>query len=276
MIAGEGLIVTAGGIDTHIHFICPQQIEEALSPRRDDDARRRHRPGDGHQRHDLHAGPVAHRSACCRRPTACPMNLGFLGKGNASQPAALDEQIAAGACGLKLHEDWGTTPAAIDCCLSVADDHDMQVAIHTDTLNEVGLRRGHDRRVQGPHDPHLSTRKAQAAATRRTSSASRGEPNVLPSSTNPTRPYTVNTLDEHLDMLMVCHHLDPPSPKTRLRREPYPRGDHRRRRHPARPRRVVDAVVRFAGDGPRRRSHHPHVANRAQDEGATRRAARCG
>ena len=162
------------------------------------------------------------------------MNLGFAGKGNASQPAALVEQIEAGACALKLHEDWGTTPAAIDCCLSVADDYDVQVMIHTDTLNESGfvedtieafkgrtIHAFHTEGAGGGHAPDI----IKVA----------GLPNVLPSSTNPTRPFTINTLDEHLDMLMVCHHLDALDPRRpRLRRKPHPQGDHRGRRHPAR------------------------------------------
>ena len=170
IIAGEGMIVTAGGIDSHIHFICPQQIDEALMSRRHHDDRRRHRPG---------ARAPSRRPARRARGTstrmleaaeAFPMNLGFLGKGNASLPEPLREQVEAGAIGLKLHEDWGTTPAAIDNCLAVADEMDVQVAIHTDTLNESGFVEDTIARVQGPHDPHLSTPKARAAATRPTSS----------------------------------------------------------------------------------------------------------
>ena len=159
VIAGEGLIVTAGGIDTHIHFICPQQVEDALMSGVTTMIGGGTGPATGTNATTCTPGPVAHRSACCEAAEALPMNFGFLGKGNASLPAPLREQIAAGAIGLKLHEDWGTTPAAIDTCLTVADAIDVQVAIHTDTLNEVGLRRGHDRGVQGPHDPHLSHRR---------------------------------------------------------------------------------------------------------------------
>ncbi|MGV0027773.1 urease subunit alpha [Phormidesmis priestleyi] len=222
-IAGEGLILTAGGVDTHIHFICPQQIEVAIA------SGITTMIGGG-------TGPAAGTSATTCTPgpwnlyrmlqaaEAFPMNLGFLGKGNTSQPAALEEQVKAGAMGLKLHEDWGTTPAAIDTCLSVADEYDIQVAIHTDTLNEAGfvedtiaafknrvIHTYHTEGAGGGHAPDIIKVC--------------GEANVLPSSTNPTRPYTLNTLDEHLDMLMVCHHLDPSIPEdvafaeSRIRRE---------------------------------------------------------
>ncbi len=222
-IAGEGMILTAGGIDTHIHFICPQQIEVAIA------SGVTTMIGGG-------TGPAAGTNATTCTPgpwniyrmlqaaDAFPMNLGFLGKGNASQPQGLVEQIEAGAMGLKLHEDWGTTPAAIDTCLSVADDYDVQVAIHTDTLNEAGfvedtiaafknrvIHTYHTEGAGGGHAPDIIKVC--------------GEANVLPSSTNPTRPYTVNTLDEHLDMLMVCHHLDAGIPEdvafaeSRIRRE---------------------------------------------------------
>ncbi len=206
-IAGEGLIATAGGIDGHIHFICPQQIEEALM------SGVTTMLGGG-------TGPATGTNATTCTPGAwnlhrmlqaaegLPVNLGFLGKGNASLPHALRRQVEAGAMGLKLHEDWGTTPAAIDCCLSVAEEYDVQVAIHTDTLNESGfvedtlaafkgrtIHAYHTEGAGGGHAPDIIRACGQA--------------NVLPSSTNPTRPYTVNTVDEHLDMLMVCHHLDP-------------------------------------------------------------------
>lgn len=206
-LAGEGMILTAGGIDAHIHFICPQQIEVAIA------SGITTMIGGG-------TGPATGTNATTCTPgtwniyrmlqaaDAFPVNLGFLGKGNASQPQGLVEQVAAGAMGLKLHEDWGTTPAAIDTCLSVADEYDVQVAIHTDTLNEAGfvedtiaafknrtIHTYHTEGAGGGHAPDIIKVCSQA--------------NVLPSSTNPTRPYTVNTLDEHLDMLMVCHHLDP-------------------------------------------------------------------
>jgi urease subunit alpha len=207
IIAGEGCVLTAGGIDTHIHFISPQQIDDALM------SGVTTMIGGG-------TGPAAGTNATTCTPgawnvarmlqaaDALPMNLGFLGKGNASQPEALVEQIRAGCLGLKLHEDWGTTPAAIDCCLGVAETLDVQVAIHTDTLNESGFV-----------EDTLAAFKGRAIHTYHTEGAGGGHapdiikacsvPHVLPSSTNPTRPYTVNTVDEHLDMLMVCHHLDP-------------------------------------------------------------------
>ncbi|MBF2075401.1 MAG: urease subunit alpha [Synechococcales cyanobacterium C42_A2020_086] len=222
-IAGEGMILTAGGIDAHIHFICPQQIEVAIA------SGITTMIGGG-------TGPAAGTNATTCTPgpwnlyrmlqaaDAFPMNLGFLGKGNAAQPQGLAEQVEAGAIGLKLHEDWGTTPAAIDTCLSVADQYDVQVAIHTDTLNEAGfvedtiaafknrvIHTYHTEGAGGGHAPDIIKVC--------------GEANVLPSSTNPTRPYTVNTLEEHLDMLMVCHHLDRGIPEdvafaeSRIRRE---------------------------------------------------------
>lgn len=207
VIAGEGMIVTAGGIDSHIHFICPQQIEEALMSGVTTMIGGGTGPATGTFATTCTPGPW-HMHRMLEAAEAFPMNLGFLGKGNASLPEALGEQVAAGAIGLKLHEDWGTTPAAIDCCLSVADEMDVQVAIHTDTLNESGfveatidafkgrtIHTFHTEGAGGGHAPDI----IRAA----------GLPNVLPSSTNPTMPYTVNTIDEHLDMLMVCHHLDP-------------------------------------------------------------------
>ena len=206
VIAGEGHIVTAGGIDTHIHFICPQQIEEALASGITTMIGGGTGPATGTFATTCTPGPW-HIERMLQAAEAFPMNLGFLGKGNASLPAALHEQISAGAIGLKLHEDWGSTPAAIDNCLTVAEDTDTQVAIHTDTLNESGfvedtiaafkgrtIHTFHTEGAGGGHAPDILKVV--------------GEANVLPSSTNPTRPYTVNTLDEHVDMLMVCHHLD--------------------------------------------------------------------
>ncbi|MBL8482309.1 MAG: urease subunit alpha [Rhodocyclaceae bacterium] len=207
IIAGEGMLLTAGGIDTHIHFICPQQIEEALMSGVTTMIGGGTGPATGTFATTCTPGPW-HIRRMLQAAEAFPMNLGFLGKGNASLPLPLVEQVGAGAIGLKLHEDWGTTPAAIDNCLSVAEDLDVQVAIHTDTLNESGfveatmaafkgrtIHSFHTEGAGGGHAPDI-IRLAGLA-------------NVLPSSTNPTRPYTVNTLDEHLDMLMVCHHLDP-------------------------------------------------------------------
>jgi urease subunit alpha len=207
IIAGEGMIVTAGGIDTHIHFICPQQIEEALMSGVTTMIGGGTGPAAGTSATTCSPGPW-HIHSMLSAAEAFPMNLGFLGKGNVSLPGPLVEQVEAGAIGLKLHEDWGTTAAAIDNCLSVADRMDIQVAIHTDTLNEGGFL-----------ENTVAAFKGRTIATFHTEGAGGGHapdiiriceyPNVLPSSTNPTMPYTVNTVDEHLDMLMVCHHLDP-------------------------------------------------------------------
>jgi len=207
IIAGEGMIVTAGGIDTHIHFICPQQIEEALMSGVTTMIGGGTGPATGTFATTCTPGPW-HIASMLQAAEAFPMNLGFLGKGNASLPEALREQVAAGAIGLKLHEDWGTTPAAIDCCLSVADEMDVQVAIHTDTLNESGFVEASIAAFKGRT---IHTYHTEGAGGGHAPDIIRvcGQPNVLPSSTNPTRPYTVNTIDEHLDMLMVCHHLDP-------------------------------------------------------------------
>jgi len=207
IIAGESMIVTAGGIDSHIHFICPQQIEEALMSGVTTMIGGGTGPAVGTAATTCTPGPW-HIHAMLAAADAFPMNLGFLGKGNVSMPLPLEEQIRAGAIGLKLHEDWGTTPAAIDNCLSVADNMDIQVAIHTDTLNEAGflehtLAAFKDRTIHTFHTEGAGGGHAPDII------AAVGQRNVLPSSTNPTRPYTVNTLDEHLDMLMVCHHLDP-------------------------------------------------------------------
>ncbi|KAI5915392.1 urease subunit alpha [Thauera sp. 2A1] len=207
VIAGEGMILTAGGIDSHIHWICPQQIEEALMSGVTTMLGGGTGPATGTFATTCTPGPW-HIHRMLEAAEAFPMNLGFFGKGNASLPAPLKEQVAAGVIGLKLHEDWGTTPAAIDNCLTVADEMDIQVAIHTDTLNESGFV-----------ETTLAAFKDRTIHTFHTEGAGGGHapdiiraisrPNVLPSSTNPTRPYTVNTIDEHLDMLMVCHHLDP-------------------------------------------------------------------
>jgi len=207
VIAGEGLILTAGGVDSHIHFICPQQIEEALASGVTTMLGGGTGPATGTNATTVTPGPW-HLAQMLKAAEGFPMNLGFLGKGNVSLPGPIAEQIEAGAIGLKLHEDWGTTPAAIDNCLAVADRYDVQVAIHTDTLNESGFV-----------EASIAAMKGRVIHTYHTEGAGGGhapdiikvvgESNVLPSSTNPTRPYTVNTLDEHLDMLMVCHHLDP-------------------------------------------------------------------
>jgi len=223
VIAGEGLIATAGGVDSHIHFICPQQVEEALMSGVTTMIGGGTGPATGTNATTCTPGPW-HLRRMMQAAEGLPMNLGFLGKGNASQPAALEEQLEAGAMGLKLHEDWGSTPAAIDTCLSVAERYDVQVAIHSDTLNESGFV-----------EDTLAAFKGRAIHCYHTEGAGGGhapdiiracgESNVLPSSTNPTRPYTINTVDEHLDMLMVCHHLDPAIPEdvafadSRIRRE---------------------------------------------------------
>jgi urease subunit alpha len=223
IIAGEGCLLTAGGVDTHIHFISPQQCEEALCSGVTTMIGGGTGPAAGTNATTCSPGPW-NVARMLQAADALPLNLGFLGKGNASRPEALVEQITAGCLGLKLHEDWGTTPAAIDCCLAVAEQYDVQVAIHTDTLNESGFV-----------EDTLAAFKGRAIHTYHTEGAGGGHapdiikacgvPHVLPSSTNPTRPYTVNTIDEHLDMLMVCHHLDPGIPEdvafaeSRIRRE---------------------------------------------------------
>jgi urease subunit alpha len=222
-IAAEGKIVTAGGLDVHVHFICPQQIDDALYSGLTTMMGGGTGPAAGTNATTCTPG-AWHMGRMLQAAEAFPMNLGFFGKGNASTPVALEEQVLAGACGLKLHEDWGTTPAAIDTCLGVADSFDVQVLIHTDTLNESGfventiasfkgrtIHAFHTEGAGGGHAPDIIKLC--------------GEANVLPSSTNPTRPFTVNTVDEHLDMLMVCHHLDPKIPEdvafaeSRIRRE---------------------------------------------------------
>jgi urease subunit alpha len=207
IIAGEGMIVTAGGIDSHIHFICPQQIDEALVAGITTMIGGGTGPATGTFATTCTPGPW-HMHRMLEAAEAFPMNLGFLGKGNASRTAPLVEQVEAGAIGLKLHEDWGTTPAAIDAALQVADAMDVQVAIHTDTLNESGFV---ETTIQAIGGRTIHTYHTEGAGGGHAPDIIKicGEPNVLPSSTNPTRPYTVNTIDEHLDMLMVCHHLDP-------------------------------------------------------------------
>ncbi|MHC6225223.1 urease subunit alpha [Pseudomonas sp. X10] len=223
VIAAEGKIVTAGGIDSHIHFICPQQVEEALTSGVTTFIGGGTGPATGTNATTCTPGPW-YLARMLQAADSLPINIGLLGKGNASRPEALREQIEAGAVGLKLHEDWGSTPAAIDCCLGVAEEMDIQVAIHSDTLNESGciedtlaaigdrtIHTFHTEGAGGGHAPDIIRAAGQA--------------NVLPSSTNPTLPYTVNTVDEHLDMLMVCHHLDPSIPEdvafaeSRIRRE---------------------------------------------------------
>src|SRR3954452_1921060 len=211
VIAGEGLIVTAGGLDTHIHFICPQQAHEAIAAGLTTMIGGGTGPAVGTCATTCTPAPFYFR-AMLQAVDSLPLNFGFTGKGNTSLPVGLGDQILAGAIGLKLHEDWGTTPAAIDCCLGVADEHDIQVTIHTDTLNESGFVEASIAAFKGRT---IHTYHSEGAGGGHAPDIIRicGEPNVLPSSTNPTRPYTVNTLDEHLDMLMVCHHLDPNLPE---------------------------------------------------------------
>jgi len=207
VVAGEGKILTAGGFDTHIHFICPQQIEEALMSGVTSLLGGGTGPAAGTNATTCTPGPW-HIARMIQAADAFPVNLGFAGKGNASRPAALEEMVKAGACALKLHEDWGTTPAAIDCCLSVADEFDIQVMIHTDTLNESGFVEDTIKAFKGRTIHAFHTEGAGGGHAPDIIKLA-GLKNVLPSSTNPTRPFTRNTIDEHLDMLMVCHHLDP-------------------------------------------------------------------
>ena len=223
VIAGEGKIVTAGGIDAHIHFICPQQVDEALNSGVTTMLGGGTGPAAGTSATTCTPGPW-HMARMLQAAEGLPINLGFFGKGNASRPDALLEQIAAGACGMKLHEDWGTTPAAIDTCLTVAEETDIQVAIHTDTLNESGFVENTIAAFKGRNIHAFHTEGAGGGHAPDIIKVA-GLPNVLPSSTNPTRPFTVNTVDEHLDMLMVCHHLSPRIPEdvafaeSRIRRE---------------------------------------------------------
>ncbi|MER8711875.1 urease subunit alpha [Mesorhizobium sp. M1295] len=223
IIAGEGKILTAGGFDAHIHFICPQQIEEALMSGITTMLGGGTGPAHGTLATTCTPGPW-HLARMIQSFDAFPMNIGLSGKGNASLPAALEEMVLAGACSLKLHEDWGTTPAAIDCCLSVADDYDVQVMIHTDTLNESGFVENTVAAIKGRTIHAFHTEGAGGGHAPDIIKVC-GLPNVIPSSTNPTRPYTVNTLAEHLDMLMVCHHLSPSIPEdiafaeSRIRKE---------------------------------------------------------
>src|SRR4051812_13714955 len=223
VIAGEGKIVTAGGFDTHIHFICPQQVDDALMSGVTSLLGGGTGPAHGTFATTCTPGPW-HIARMIQAADAFPVNLGFAGKGNASRPAALEEMVKGGACALKLHEDWGTTPAAIDCCLSVADDYDVQVMIHTDTLNESGFVEDTIKAFKGRTIHAFHTEGAGGGHAPDIIKVA-GLKNVLPSSTNPTRPFTRNTIDEHLDMLMVCHHLSPSIPEdvafaeSRIRKE---------------------------------------------------------
>ena len=270
-IAGEGKILTAGGIDSHIHFICPQQIEEALNSGITMMIGGGTGPATGTAATTCTPGPW-HLARMIEAADAFPMNLAFAGKGNASQPKALVEMIQGGASCLKLHEDWGTTPAAIDCALSVADDHDVQVMIHTDTLNESGfvedtiaafkgrtIHAFHTEGAGGGHAPDIikvAGLQERAAVLHQPDAALHGE--------------HAGRASRHADGVPPPRRQHPRG--HRLRREPHPARDHRRRGHPARPRRALDDLLRQPGHGPRRRGAHPHLADGAQDEGAARPA----
>ncbi len=272
IIAGEGKILTAGGFDTHIHFICPQQVDEALMSGVTSMLGGGTGPAAGTNATTCTPGPW-HLGRMIQAADAFPVNLGFAGKGNASRPAALEEMVKAGACSLKLHEDWGTTPAAIDCCLTVAEKYDVQVMIHSDTLNESGFVEDTIKAFKGRTIHAFHTEGAGGGHAPDIIKVA-GLKNVLPSSTNPTRPYTVNTLDEHLDMLMVCHHLDPAIAEdlsfaeSRIRKETIAAEDILH---------DLGALSMMSSDsqamGRPGRSHHPHLADRRQDEKATRFAA---
>ena len=270
-IAGEGKILTAGGIDSHIHFICPQQIEEALNSGVTTMLGGGTGPATGTAATTCTPGPW-HLARMIEAADAFPMNLAFAGKGNASLPEALVEMILGGASALKLHEDWGTTPAAIDCCLSVADDYDVQVMIHTDTLNELGFV-----------EDTIAAFKGRTIHAFHTEGAGGGHaPDIIKVAGLPQRAAVLDQPDAALHgehARRASRHADglPPPRRQhprghRLRREPHPQRDHRRRGHPARPRRLLDDLLRQPGHGPRRRGADPHLADRAQDEGAARGA----
>ena len=260
-IAGEGKILTAGGIDSHIHFICPQQIEEALNSGITMMIGGGTGPATGTAATTCTPGPW-HLARMIEAADAFPMNLAFSGKGNASQPKGLVEQIVGGASCLKLHEDWGTTPAAIDCALSVADDYDVQVMIHTDTLNEVGLRRGHDRRVQGPHHPRLPHRgrRRRARARHHQGGGAQERAALLHQSDAAVHGEHAGRASRH------AHGVPPPRcqhPRGhRLCGKPHPARDDRGRGHPARSGRALHDLLRQPGHGPRRRGDHPLLADR--------------
>ena len=269
VIAGEGKILTAGGFDSHIHFICPQQIEHALMSGVTSMLGGGTGPSHGTFATTCTPGPW-HMARMIQSFDAFPVNLGISGKGNASRPASLVEMIKAGACALKLHEDWGTTPAAIDNCLSVADDHDIQVMIHSDTLNESGFVEDTDQGVQGPHHSRLPYRRRRRRTCAGHHQDRRPEERaaVLDQSDAPVHPQHHRRASRHADGVPPSRSLDRRG--SGVRRKPHPQGNHRGGRHPARSRRAVDDVVGFAGHGPARRSHHPDLADRRQDEEAAR------
>ena len=272
IIAGEGKILTAGGFDSHIHFICPQQIEHALMSGVTSMLGGGTGPSHGTFATTCTPGPW-HMGRMIQSFDAFPVNLGISGKGNASRPAALVEMIKGGACALKLHEDWGTTPSAIDNCLSVADDYDVQVMLHSDTLNEFGFvedtvkafkgRTIHAFHTEGAGGGHAPDIIKIAGLEERAA--------VLDQSDAAVHAQHHRRASGHADGVPPSRSLD--RGRSRVRRKPHPQRDHRGRRHPARSRRALDDVVGLAGDGPARRSHHPHLADRRQDEEATRRAA---
>ena len=269
VIAGEGKILTAGGFDTHIHFICPQQVDEALMAGVTSMLGGGTGPSHGTFATTCTPGPW-HIARMIQAADGFPINLGFAGKGNASRPAALEEMIKAGACAMKLHEDWGTTPAAIDCCLAVADDYDVQVMIHTDTLNESGFvedtikafkgRTIHAFHTEGAGGGHAPDIIKVAGLQERAA--------VLDQSDAAVHPQHHRRASRHADGLPPPRSVDRRGP--RLRRKPHPQGDHRGGGYPARHRRAVDDVVGLASHGPHRRGHHPHLADRRQDEEAAR------
>ena len=272
IIAGEGKILTAGGFDAHIHFICPQQIEEALMCGITTMLGGGTGPAHGTLATTCTPGPW-HMARMIQSFDAFPMNIGLSGKGNASLPAALEEMVLAGACSLKLHEDWGTTPAAIDCCLSVADDYDVQVMIHTDTLNESGFVENTVAAIKGRTIHAFHTEGAGGGHAPDIIKVC-GLPNVIPSSTNPTQALHrqhAGRAPRHADGLPSSVAVDPR--RHRLCRKPHPQGNDRRRRHLARHRRVLDHLLGQPGHGPRRRSGDPHLADRRQDEAPARLAA---
>ena len=267
VISGERLIATAGGIDSHIHWISPQQVYEAISSGVTTMLGGGTGPADGTNATTCTPG-AWNLARMLQAAEAFPINMGFYGKGNDSDESALIDQIEAGACGLKIHEDWGSTPTVIDACLRAADCEDVQVCIHTDTLNESGFV---DDTIDAIAGRTIHTFHTEGAGGGHAPDIIRiaGEPNVLPSSTNPTMPYTKNTIDEHLDMLMVCHHLNTKGPGgCGFRRVPHPGGDHRCRGCIPRHGCPLDDVLGLAGDGPRGGSHHTHLADRPLDESA--------
>ena len=269
IIAGEGKILTAGGFDSHIHFICPQQVDEALMSGVTSMLGGGTGPAAGTNATTCTPGPW-HLGRMIQAADAFPMNLGFAGKGNASRPAALEEMVKAGACALKLHEDWGTTPAAIDCCLSVADKYDVQVMIHTDTLNESRLRRGHHQGLQGPHHSCVSHRRRRRRARARHHQGGGLEERaaVLDQSDAAVHAEHHRRASRHADGVPPSRSVDPR--RLGVCRKPHPQGDDCGGRHPARSRRALHDVVGLASHGPPGRGHHPHLADGGQDEEAAR------